>query len=105
MKQRILFLTGRLAQSRLEKVLQGMGPTPFDWSIFNVGVKVAALMTEPILVRRLPRPLNADRVVMPGRCRADLARLTQEFGTQFQRGPDELKDLPEFFGKAAAPLD
>jgi dihydropteroate synthase-like protein len=105
MKERILFLTGRLAQSRLEKVLQGMGPTPFDWSIFNVGVKVAALMTEPILMRRLPRPLDADRVVVPGRCRADLARLTQEFGSQFQRGPDELKDLPEFFGKAAAPLD
>ncbi|HZZ26183.1 MAG TPA: DUF6513 domain-containing protein [Roseiarcus sp.] len=105
MRERVLFLTGRLAQSRLEKVLQGMGSTAFDWSVLNVGVKVAALMTEPILMRRLPRPLNADRVVVPGRCRADLARLTQEFGSQFQRGPDELRDLPEFFGKAAAPLD
>jgi dihydropteroate synthase-like protein len=105
MTERILFLTGRLAQSRLEKVLQGMGPTPFDWSIFNVGVKVAALMTEPILMRRLPRPLDADRVVVPGRCRADLARLAQEFDRPFQRGPDELKDLPEFFGKAGAALD
>ena len=105
MRERILFLTGRLAQSRLEKVLQGMGPTAFDWSILNVGVKVAALMTEPILLRRLPRPINADRVVVPGRCRADLAHLTQEFGAPFERGPDELKDLPEFFGKAAAPLD
>jgi dihydropteroate synthase-like protein len=105
MTERILFLTGRLAQSRLEKVLQGMGPTAFDWSIFNVGVKVAALMTEPILLRRLPRPLEADRVVVPGRCRADLARLTQEFGRPFQRGPDELKDLPAFLGKAGAALD
>src|SRR5271163_4192834 len=105
MTERILFLTGHYARDRLEKVLQSMAPTAFEWSILNVGVKVAALMTEPILVRRLPRPLNADRVVMPGRCRADLARLTQEFGSQFQRGPDELKDLPEFFGKAPAPLD
>ena len=105
MKERILFLTGRLAEGRLEKVLQGMGPTAFDWSILNVGVKVAALMTEPILMRRLPRPLDADRVVVPGRCRADLARLTREFDRPFQRGPDELKDLPEFFGKAGAPLD
>ena len=105
MRERILFLTGRLAQGRLEKVLQGMAPTAFDWSIVNVGVKVAALMTEPILMRRLPRPLDADRVVVPGRCRADLARLTQEFGPPFERGPDELKDLPEFFGKAGAPLD
>ena len=105
MRERILFLTGRLAESRLEKVLQGMAPTAFDWSILNVGVKVAALMTEPILMRRLPRPIDADRVVVPGRCRADLTRLAQEFGAPFERGPDELKDLPEFFGKAAAPLD
>jgi dihydropteroate synthase len=105
MKERILFLTGRFAEGRLEKVLQGMGPTPFEWSILNVGVKVAALITEPILLRRLPRPMNADRVVVPGRCRADLARLTQEFGAPFQRGPDELKDLPAFFGKAGAGLD
>ena len=37
MRERILLFTGRLAQNRLEKVLQGLGPTPFDWSIFNVG--------------------------------------------------------------------
>jgi dihydropteroate synthase-like protein len=105
MTECILFLTGRLARRRLEKVLQGMAPTPFDWSIFDVGVKVAALMTEPILMRRLPRPLDADRVVVPGRCRADLERLAQEFGAPFQRGPDELKDLPAFFGKTGAALD
>jgi dihydropteroate synthase-like protein len=105
MRERILFLTGRLAEKRLEKVLQGMEPTAFDWSILSVGVKVAALMTEPILMRRLSRPLNADRVVVPGRCRADLDRLTQEFGVAFERGPDELKDLPAFLGKAGAALD
>jgi len=105
MRERLLFLTGRLAEKRLKKVLQAMAPTPFGWSILNVGVKVAALMTEPILMRRLPRPLDADRVIVPGRCRADLAHLARAFGISFVRGPDELKDLPEFFGKAAAPLD
>ncbi len=105
MKERILFLTGRLAQNRLEKVLQGMGPTAFDPTVLNVGVKVAALMTEPILMRRLPRPLAADRVIVPGRCRANLARLAQEFGAPFERGPDELKDLPAFFGKTGSVLD
>jgi dihydropteroate synthase-like protein len=105
MSERILFLTGRLAEKRLEKVLQEIAPTPFDWSIFNVGVKVAALMTEPILMRRLPRPINADRVVVPGRCRTDLTRLAQEFGVPFQRGPDELKDLPTFLGRTGAALD
>jgi dihydropteroate synthase-like protein len=105
MKERILFLTGRLAQSHLEKVLQGVAPTAFDWSVLSVGVKVAALMTEPILMRRLPRPINADRVVVPGRCRADLTRLAGAFGVPFQRGPDELKDLPTFLGRAGAALD
>jgi dihydropteroate synthase-like protein len=105
MSERLLFLTGHLAHSRLEKVLRGMAPTSFDWAIFDVGVKVAALMTGPILLRRLPRPILADRVVVPGRCRADLARLTQEYGVAFARGPDELKDLPAFLGRPGGPPD
>ena len=36
MSERILFLTGSYAQDRLEKVLQSMAPTAFDWSIRNV---------------------------------------------------------------------
>jgi dihydropteroate synthase-like protein len=105
MSERILFLTGHLARHRLDVVLEGMAPTPFEWTVFDVGVKVAALMTEPILMRRLPRPIAADRVIVPGRCRADLGRLSQEFGAPFERGPDELKDLPAYFGKAGAALD
>jgi dihydropteroate synthase-like protein len=99
MTERILFLTGHLARPRLEKVLAGLGETDFEWSIFDVGVKVAALMTEAIIARRLPRPVNASRIVVPGRCRADLDRLAAEFGVPFERGPEELKDLPAYFGK------
>ena len=105
MSERLLFLTGHLAYARLEKVLRAMAPTTFDWAIFDCGVKVAALMTEPILLRRLPRPIPADRVIAPGRCRADLTRLSAEFGVPFARGPDELKDLPPYLGRAGAPLD
>src|SRR5215470_11936205 len=99
MAERILFLTGHLARPRLEKVLAAIGDAGFDWSIFDVGVKVAALMTEAIITRRLPRPVNADRVLLPGRCRADLGRLAADFGVPFERGPEELKDLPGYFGK------
>src|SRR5262249_24288317 len=69
------------------------------------GVKVAALMSEAIIRRRLPRPVMADRVMVPGRCRADLARLAGEFGVPFERGPDELKDLPAWFGKRRHAVD
>jgi dihydropteroate synthase-like protein len=104
MTERILFLTGHLAYPRLEKVLAALD-APFEWTIMDVGVKVAALMTQAIIARRLPRPVKADRVLVPGRCRADLVRLAQEFGVPFERGPDELKDLPAFFGKGGERLD
>ncbi len=105
MTQRTIFLTGHLARARLEKVLSGIGYLDFEWSVVDVGVKVAALMTEAIITRRLPRPVKASRVMLPGRCRADLARLSAEFGLPFVRGPDELKDLPAFFGKRAQRAD
>jgi dihydropteroate synthase-like protein len=104
MAERILFLTGHLARPRLEKVLAG-AELGVDWSILDIGVKVAALMTETIIMRRLPRPVTADRVMVPGRCRADLARLAAEFGLPFERGPEELKDLPAWFGKRGHGLD
>jgi dihydropteroate synthase-like protein len=104
MSEHLAFLTGHLALPRLQKVLGGL-EVPFTWSIIDVGVKVAALMTEPIIARRLPRPLEASRVIVPGRCRADLQRLSAEFGIPFERGPEELKDLPAFFGKGGRDLD
>ncbi len=104
MTERLLFVTGRLARPRLEGVLAAMAPT-FGYEILDIGVKVAALMTEPILLNRLPRPLNASRVILPGRCRADLGRLSVAFGVAFERGPDEVKDLPAFFGKGGGPPD
>jgi dihydropteroate synthase-like protein len=104
MSERLLFVTGRLARPRLEAVLAAMAP-PFAYEILDIGVKVAALMTEPILMNRLPRPLLANRIVLPGRCRADLDRLAQAFGAAFERGPDEVKDLPAYFGNGGGPPD
>jgi dihydropteroate synthase-like protein len=97
--EHILLLTGHLAQPRLEKVMASLGPTPFHWSVRDIGVKVAALMTQQIIANRLQHPLEASRVILPGRCRADLDRLSAAFGVPFERGPDELKDLPGYFGK------
>jgi dihydropteroate synthase-like protein len=104
MAESILFLTGHLARPRLEAVLQAM-KAGFAWKVLDIGVKVAALMTEEIITRRLTTPVEADRVMLPGRCRADLDRLTTKFGVPFVRGPDELKDIPSFFGRAAKAID
>ena len=104
MAENILFLTGHLARPRLEAVLSGMEPD-FDWKILDIGVKVAALMTEDIIARRLPKPVEVDQIMLPGRCRADLDRLSEHFGVPFRRGPDELKDIPGFFGRARKATD
>jgi dihydropteroate synthase-like protein len=103
--ERLLLLTGHLALPRLERVLASLGQTDFSHQTLDIGVKVAALMTEAIIRRRLPRPVPADRVVVPGRCRADLDRLSAEFGVPFVRGPDELADLPAFLGRGGVPPD
>ena len=105
MTERLLFLTGHLAKPRLEKVLNSMGAVAFEWSILDIGVKVAALMTQAIIERRLPRPVMADRLIVPGRCRADLEALAAAVGVPVARGPDELADLPAFLGGKAKQSD
>jgi dihydropteroate synthase-like protein len=105
MAERILFLTGHLARARLERLLAGLKDAGFEWEVVDIGVKVAALMTEAIIARRLPRPLAADRVLLPGRCRADLGRLAETFAVPFERGPDELADIPAFFGRRGRCVD
>lgn len=98
MSERLLLLTGHLAYPRLEKLMRSMTTTSFSFEVCDIGVKVAALMTEAIILHRLARPVAADRIILPGRCRANLARLSDHLGVPVTRGPDELSDLPAFLG-------
>ena len=104
MAENILFLTGHLAEPRLEAVLKSMDPE-FEWRVVDIGVKVAALMTEDIIMRRLPDAGGADKILLPGRCRGDLSRLSAHYGVPVESGPDEVKDIPVFFGRARRPSD
>jgi dihydropteroate synthase-like protein len=103
--EHIVFLTGRLAEHSLQQVLEGMAPTPFSWEIREIGLQVAALMTADMIRRRVPLPLEAARMVVPGRCRGDLDALSRHFGVPVERGPEEVKDLPQFFGREARHFD
>ena len=49
----ILFLTGRLAQPQLEKVLAGLDDAPFSHEVREIGLQVAALMTADMIRRRV----------------------------------------------------
>ena len=105
MSEHILFLTGRLAEKSLHRVLEGMQPAPFTHTVHALSIQVAGLMTSDMILRRLPDAKDADRVIVPGRCRGDLDALTRHFAVPFVRGPDDLKDLPRFFGRDCAPID
>ena len=103
--KKLLFLTGRLAEPRLAETVAAMGLPNGSWRIANLGIKVAALMTENIVRNRLKEPLEADRVIVPGRSRMNLGHLAEHYGVPFERGPDEIIDLPQFFGHDGRPPD
>jgi dihydropteroate synthase-like protein len=98
MAEHLLFLTGKLAQKPLRQILAEINPE-FEYTVHELGLTVAALMTADMIRRRLKDCFGADRVIVPGRCRGDLEQLSTDMGLRFERGPDELRDLPEFFGK------
>jgi len=104
MSEHILFLTGKLAEKQLHGILEKMQPD-FTYTVLQLGVKVAALMTAEMIARRLHDTLGADRILVPGRCRGDLQVLSEQLGVPVARGPEELKDLPQFFGKKAQQID
>lgn len=104
-KDKLLFLTGRLAENRLKTTIESVGLKDGRWQIANIGIKVAALMTEAIVKNRLKGPLDATRVIVPGRSRMDLDALKMHYGVPFERGPDELADLPQYLGKGGKPPD
>ncbi|MDT3380259.1 DUF6513 domain-containing protein [Labrys neptuniae] len=105
MRDHLALITGHLSRVRLERTMTALGPVSFDWLILDAGVKVAALMTEEIIRRRVTLPEGITRVLLPGRCRADLEALSGHFGIPVQRGPDEIADLPAFLGRGGHPPD
>lgn len=98
--ERILFLTGKLAEKQLRQILASMEPD-FYYKVKDIGVKVAALMTTDMIARRLTECDDATRIIIPGRCRGDIEALSRHLGVPVERGPEEVKDLPQYFGKGA----
>jgi dihydropteroate synthase-like protein len=109
MTKKLLFLTGKLAEKSLHKVLtevQNNPKTPaFKYRIEQIGVSVAALMTPDLISRRLKVAGDADKVVVPGLCQGDLSKLEAQYGVPVERGPEDLKDLPQYFGHAGTKPD
>lgn len=105
--ERILFVTGRLAEASLRELLVTLAPKAgFEYDVAVLGISVAALMSVDFVARKLDATQAVDRVLLPGWCGGDLDVLTQKFGTRFERGPKDMFDLPEYFGgRAKSPPD
>ena len=105
--ERILFVTGRLAEVSLRELLVSLSSkVGFAYEVSVLGISVAALMSVEFVSRKLRIESKFDRVILPGWCGGDLDVLSQQFQTPFERGPKDLFDLPEHFGgQAKSPPD
>ena len=100
MDERILFLTGRLAHDSLCREIEGLAKRSFSWRVHELGLQVAGLMTADMIRRRLRAPEDVHRIIVPGLCGGDVEALAETYGIPVERGPKDLKDLPEYFGTA-----
>jgi len=101
---KILFVTGKLAAPLLRDTLEGMR-AEFDYEVAVMGISVAALMTTAWVARFLEVPPEVDLILLPGHAQGDLDLLEKRFGVRAEKGPKDLRQLPEHFGMAAARAD
>jgi dihydropteroate synthase-like protein len=98
-RERILFVTGRLAEPLVRRVASEVASAVgFDFDVEVLGISVAALLHAEWLSRKLSIDGPYDRVVLPGWCQGELGSLETRFGIPFERGPKDVQDLPTHFG-------
>ena len=99
-RSRLLFLTGKLAEPSLRRLLDDLAvKVGFDFEVIVMPITVAALMTTEWIARRLVMPTNIDKLILPGLVRGSLDELAKVANVPVELGPKDLRDLPEFFGK------
>lgn len=97
---RILFVTGRFAEPALRRVVEPLSrQVGFEYEIAVLGITVAALMQVDWLRRKLSVPAGIDRVVLPGWTLGNVDELCEQYSVPVERGPKDLFDLPEYFGR------
>ncbi len=99
---KVLFVTGKLAEPALRRVLAELPPRP-DWepAVAVLPITVAALATTPWVARHLDVPPGTARVVLPGLVGGDLDVVSAKAGCPAERGPADLRDLPEYLGQGS----
>ena len=101
MSERLLFVTGKLAAPALRDTL-GRADLPFDYDVAVMKITVAALMTTDWIAKRLDVPDAVTRIMIPGMCEGDVEVIGERFGIPAEKGPNDLKALPRWFGQEEA---
>ena len=103
---RVHFVTGKLAADALRATVAQL---PIELNIIPTievaPITVAALMTIEWLNGKIQVPRDAQRVILPGYCRGELACLDVPATCQVELGPRDLRALPAYLGAAAPPSD
>jgi dihydropteroate synthase-like protein len=101
-ERRLLFVTGRLAEPALRRVVADLGPRAgFHPDVAVLPISVAALLTTEWVAAHLQAPPGTERIVLPGFCRGTAAEVAAACGVPAEHGPKDLRDLPEYFGQAS----
>jgi dihydropteroate synthase-like protein len=104
MSERLLFVTGKLAEPALRRTLSELAPVAgFDPEVAVLPITVAALTTTLWVARHLTVPARIARVILPGWCAGDLSEVQRVAAVPVERGPKDLRDLPQHFGKQSGP--
>lgn len=104
--EHLLFVTGKLAEKALRRVVAEVAAEHgFEYSIAVMPITVAALMTPRWIARHLTVEEQITRLVIPGYCSGDAERLERETGRPVERGPADLRELPQFFRRRARRID
>jgi dihydropteroate synthase len=106
-RPKYLFVTGKLAEFALRRVLEVLAPqVGFSAEIAVLPITVAALMTPRWVARHLEIPEGIDKVILPGYCGDELAPVREKAGgIPVEQGPVDLRNLPGHFGQAGRSPD
>lgn len=97
LKEKVLFVTGKLASHSLRELLSRMSTVlPFDWKINTLPINVAALATTDWISTHLKLNSKPDKIIIPGLCRGNEKDLETSTGVPCIKGPKDLRDLPDF---------
>ena len=75
---------------------------PFAHDVAVMRITVAALMTTEWIARHLSVESSPDLVLVPGLCEGDPQLLADVLHVPVEKGPKDLREIPQFFGRAEA---